>query len=176
MATTYTLIYSNVLSSSQASITFSSIPATYTDLVLRISARDDLAQVSESLKIILNGDTATNYSATFITGNGSTATSGRDSGAGSAAQRMQGRFSVSNSATSNTFGNMEIYFAGYTSTGTKVSSIFGVAETNATAANMAATASQYRGGSAISSMEITSIGGGNFLSTSSFYLYGISNA
>ena len=176
MPTTYTLISSNVLTSSAASITFSAIPATYTDLVLRVSARDDLAQVSESLKIILNSDTATNYSATYLTGNGSAAASGRDSGAGSAAQRMQGRFSVSNSATSSTFGNMEIYFSNYTSTGTKISSIFGVAETNATAANMAATASQYRGGSAISNIEITSIGGGNFVSGSSFYLYGISNA
>ena len=175
MPATYTLISSNVLTSSAASVTFSAIPATYTDLVLRISARDDLAQVEESLKIILNSDTATNYSATFLRGTGSAVVSGRDSGAGSAAQRMQGRFSVSNSATSNTFGNMEIYFSNYTSTGTKVSSIFGVAETNATAAMMAATASQYRGSSAISNIEITSIGGGNFLSGSSFYLYGISS-
>jgi len=36
---TYTLISSNVLTSSAASVTFSSIPATYTDLVVRLSAR-----------------------------------------------------------------------------------------------------------------------------------------
>ena len=40
---TYTLISSNVLSSSAASVTFSSIASTYTDLVLRVSARDDRA-------------------------------------------------------------------------------------------------------------------------------------
>ena len=40
-ANTYTLISSNVLASSAATVTFSSIPATYTDLVLRVSARNN---------------------------------------------------------------------------------------------------------------------------------------
>ena len=59
-ANTYTLISSNVLGSSAASVTFSSIPATYTDLVLRVSARTDADDTS---LITFNG-TTTGYSKT----------------------------------------------------------------------------------------------------------------
>ena len=41
MPSTYTLISSNVLASSAASVTFSAIPSTYTDLVVRASIRSD---------------------------------------------------------------------------------------------------------------------------------------
>ena len=56
MATTYTLITSQTLASSAASVTFSSIPSTYTDLVLRVSARTDNAAVSDGFYVGLNKD------------------------------------------------------------------------------------------------------------------------
>ena len=72
MATTYESIATQTLGSAAPSITFSSIPATYTDLrVVLVGSTTDGA----FLRIQLNGDTASNYSTTEIRGNGATATS-----------------------------------------------------------------------------------------------------
>ena len=75
MANTYTLISSNTLTSSAASVTFSSIPATYTDLVLRISARSDRVSTTDRLRLTFNSDTATNYSNITLVGDGAAASS-----------------------------------------------------------------------------------------------------
>lgn len=73
MATTYEKIATTTLGSSAATITFSSIAATYTDLRLVI------VQVGnyQDLQIRLNGDTGTNYSMTQLSGNGTAASSSR---------------------------------------------------------------------------------------------------
>jgi len=75
MANTYTLIESQVLGSSAASVTFSAIPATYTDLVLRYSARHNNAFSISQVLITFNGDTAANYSETVVYGNSVSAAS-----------------------------------------------------------------------------------------------------
>jgi hypothetical protein len=74
MATTYVLIASNVLASAAASTTFSSIPQTYTDLVINYSARG----ANLAFQIRLNGDTSTNYSNIGMSGSGSAAASFSD--------------------------------------------------------------------------------------------------
>lgn len=71
---TYTLISETVLGSAQASVTFSSIPGTYKDLVLECVTTQSGAV---NTWIQFNGDTATNYSGTNIRGNGTTASSSR---------------------------------------------------------------------------------------------------
>jgi hypothetical protein len=76
MATTYEPIATNTLGSNTAVVTFSSIPATYTDLVL-VSNIQSTAANNGTLRI--NGDTATNYSWTFLSGNGTAASSARGS-------------------------------------------------------------------------------------------------
>ena len=59
---TMTLIASNTVGSGGvASVTFSSIPATYTDLILKSSSRDTTTSVSAQINIQFNGDTAANY-------------------------------------------------------------------------------------------------------------------
>jgi hypothetical protein len=73
---TYTLIASNTLVSTTSSLTFSSIPNTYTDLVLVCSAR---AATNASMTIQFNGDTASNYSYTVLDGDGATPSSNRQS-------------------------------------------------------------------------------------------------
>jgi hypothetical protein len=75
MAATYTPIASITLGANAASVTFSSIPQTYTDLVLQIVAGTNTS-VTEP-KIVLNGDTGGNYSNTSLSGNGSAASSNR---------------------------------------------------------------------------------------------------
>lgn len=79
MASTYTPIATQTLSTNTSSVTFSSIPQTYTDLVAVLSVRVD--KVSEDyFSLRLNGDTAGNYSMTYLNGDGSAAVSGRFSG------------------------------------------------------------------------------------------------
>ena len=53
---TYTLISSNVLTTAAASVTFSSIPATFTDLVLRMSAQaDGASNAFDNITLTFNG-------------------------------------------------------------------------------------------------------------------------
>ena len=74
MAATYEPIATTTLGSAVSSYTFSSIPATYTDLIL--VANYGSSSSSSQSEYRVNGDT-TNYSNTTISGNGSSATSGR---------------------------------------------------------------------------------------------------
>jgi len=74
---TYTPIATYTLSGTTSGYTFSSIPSTYTDLVL--IATGTRTTGSDAIKIQLNGDgTAANYSNVDLTGNGTSAASSRN--------------------------------------------------------------------------------------------------
>ena len=75
MPKTYDKIATQTLGSASASVTFSSIPATYTDLVVVASANS--AAANNFFYLQFNGDTSTNYSYTRLFGDGSTAISDR---------------------------------------------------------------------------------------------------
>lgn len=72
---TYTLINSSTLGSTQSSVTFSSIPGTYTDLILVMNAT--ATTNFTNTKIVINSDTSTNYSWLNLKGDGTSATSAR---------------------------------------------------------------------------------------------------
>jgi len=170
MANTYTLIASNVLSTTAASVTFSSIPATYTDLVLRFSSRSDGASQTYSLLITLNA-LSSGYSETRLIGDGAAASSAASTG-------LANNLSISTGAgaTSNTFSSNEIYLPSYTASQNKAYSIQGVTENNATTAFIRATAALLSNTAAINQITITMGSSTNFVSGSSFYLYGIKNS
>lgn len=170
MANTYMLISSNTLVSNTTSVTFSSIPSTYTDLVLRISARSAEVATITSIELEFNG-TASSYSFTRLRGDGSAASSSR---ASSQTQLTVGTIPAA-SATSNTFGNIEVYIPSYTVSQNKPISSFNVGENNATAADIYTHAGLWSNTSAITSI-VLDLGGYNFVSGSSFYLYGIKNS
>jgi hypothetical protein len=75
MAKTYEPIATQTLSSAQATVTFSSIAGTYTDLILVVSGK--LSSSSETGMLRFNSDSGTNYSFTYLQGNGTSALSGR---------------------------------------------------------------------------------------------------
>lgn len=81
MPTTYEPIAtSTITGSTVASVTFSSIPSTYTDLAVVIQARGTFAQDGIDVTFIFNGDNSGgNYSVNYINGNGTTVNSGRNS-------------------------------------------------------------------------------------------------
>ena len=68
MATTYEKIASTTLGSSSATVTLSSIPATYTDLRLVFVP---LGTSTQNMNMTINGDTGSNYSWTNLRGDGS---------------------------------------------------------------------------------------------------------
>jgi hypothetical protein len=70
---TYESISTNTLGSATASVTLSSIPGTYTDLVLIVSG----ANGGNNFYIKPNADSNSRYSVTYLEGDGSTASSGR---------------------------------------------------------------------------------------------------
>jgi hypothetical protein len=77
MPITYELVRpSQTLTSAASSVTFSSIPGTYTDLVLVVNGTSTATNGNE---MQFNGDTGNNYSFTLLYGDGSTATSSRNS-------------------------------------------------------------------------------------------------
>jgi hypothetical protein len=169
---TYTLISSNVLSSSAASVTFSAIPATYTDLVVRASLRSDYANTIELIKITINANSGSLYSMTGVYGTSTAAASDRDSGTSL-------NFDPIDAAnnTANTFGNYELYIPSYLASQNKPVGTFAVYEQNSTANNrVQANAGLFRDTAAITSLDFAPRYGSNFVSGSSFYLYGISNA
>lgn len=87
---TYAKIASTILSSAATSYTFSSIPSTYTDLVLIINPNSYV----ENMNYQFNGDTGTNYSNTFLFGDGSTTYSTRGSNRTSIAGTISGGWEI----------------------------------------------------------------------------------
>lgn len=73
---TYTPIATTTLGSAQSTVTFSSIAGTYTDLIIVANAYEN---VNGYVKIRYNNDSGSNYSRTYLYGNGSSALSGRQS-------------------------------------------------------------------------------------------------
>jgi hypothetical protein len=166
---TYTLISSNVLASSAASVTFSAIPATYTDLVLRASMRSSTGTITTQPNITFNGVGGTSYSRTFLQGVGTTPSSGRNSSTNAQIPYIMN----GNTSTASTFSNAEIYIPNYTVAINKQISIFGVVENNSATANSIDTeAGLFTDTTAITSITLTA----SFVSGCTFYLYGISNA
>ena len=169
MANTYTLISSNVLTSGAATVTFSSIPATYTDLQIFCSARD--ADTGGAVVALSFNGVTTNLSSRNLTGNGSAASSGSSTSALAISAR-----SDSGDRTANTFGNSSFYVTNYaSSTLNKSVSVDSVEETNATGAFMNMTAGLWSSTATITSLTLTP-GVANFVTGSSFYLYGIKNS
>jgi len=167
---TYTLIGSNTVGSGgAASVTFSSIPATYTDLVVKLSARTTRAYLEDSVFLRFNSDSASNYVRRNIYSDGATVASGGGS------YTSIDFYVCGDTATASTFGNAEIYIPNYTGANYKSVSFDGVTENNATTALSLLEAGIWNSTSAITSISLTP-NAGTFKQYSTFTLYGISNA
>jgi len=155
---TYTPIASVTLSSAQSSVTFSGIPQTYTDLRLVISGSQ---QNLEDVGLQFNGDTASNYSITGMYGNGTTATSTRES--------SQTRARVG--ALGTDIGNSIFDVMNYANSTTNKTVLN---RSNSAGWVAYAKVGLWRSTSAITSIVVLS--GNNFNSGTTFNLYGVANA
>ena len=168
MPNTFTLIASSTVGAGGASsIDFTSITGTYTDLLLKLSLRNALADVWDNADIAFNGSTTT-YKNVQLRGNGTTATSSQST----TQPAVNYWHVVSNNATASTFGNAEIYIPNYAGSSNKSVSVDSVTEQNATSAAATLTAGLWANSAAITSIKITG-NGSNFVQYSSAYLYGI---
>jgi hypothetical protein len=171
MATTYTQIGSTVTvgSGGAAAIEFTSIPSTYTDVVVKLSVRTNRSgSVIDGSLVRFNNDTTSgNYTGKRLYGDGSTATSNSSNIL---------LFVDADGATANTFSNNEIYIPNYAGSTQKSFSIDGAQESNATQSYVSLMAGLWSGTAAITSVKITPEVGTLFNQYSSASLYGIKNS
>jgi hypothetical protein len=169
MPNTYTLISSNLLASNAASVTFSAIPSTFTDLVLRVCSRGTQGAYSSGYTLGFNGG-AGGASWTGRRTFGYDNTTSSDSGYGSIPY-----FTTGTATLANTFSSDEIYISNYLNSTLKPFFGFHSTPNNATTNwAMTGSANLWSSTSAISSLSVVS--SSNFVSGSSFYLYGIKNS
>jgi hypothetical protein len=171
MPNTYTLIASNTVGSGgAATVTFSSIAGTYTDLLVKISARDSISSTRTVAAVTFNSSTA-NYSSKVLYGvNGSFV--GSENGASSSTGWT---YVTGDTATASTFSNTELYLPNYAGSNYKSLSNDATAETNSASAGVTAiAASLWSDSAAITSITFTASASATFMQYSTFYLYGIS--
>lgn len=172
MANTFKKIQTvTVGSGGAASIDFTSIPQTYTDLKIVSSLRVTYDGGNSWIDgiVTFNGSTS-GYSERFLYGDGSTV--------GSASQSSTGlkwaAFAVDSGATASVFSNNELYIPNYTSSNNKSVSSDSVTENNGTVAQQSLHAGLWSNSAAITSVTLTP-GFGSFVQYSTATLYGVSN-
>ena len=165
MPETYDRIIATTLGSAQTDVTLSSIPATYTDLVLIINAG---SSAGADANFRLNGDSGSNYSRTLMTGNGSTANSSRTANA------VVGRLNA-NAYPNGGAGDTTIIgqFMNYSNTTTNKTVI---SRANNAGLGTDLVVNLWRNTSAINSILILSTSAATFVAGSTFTLYGIKAA
>jgi hypothetical protein len=170
MATTYEPIATTTLGSAAASITFSSIPATYTDLRLIYVVQGTAA--GQLCFTRFNGDTSgsTLYSLTNLYGDGTSATSSANT---SRSSWFDFQFGMPSSGNTFAFGTIDIFsYAGSTF---KTGLLTGSNDANGSG-DVDRRVGLYRSTSAITSITLTPQVSGNFAIGSTATLYGIKNA
>jgi hypothetical protein len=168
MATTCKLIAKANLGSAAADITFTSIPATYTDLYLVVSAR---TAASDNVLMQFNGST-TNYTYRIIRGSGSAASSLTNTTFGWSGAAIDLGYTTS---TADRFASHEAYIPNYAGSTNKSVSTTGAQEDNTTTAYITAGAGLWSDTSAITSIKLYGYNG-NLQANTTAYLFGISKA
>jgi hypothetical protein len=155
-------------SGGSATVSFSSIPATYKHLQLRCLARTDRAATEDQLRITLNSDTGSTYSDHTLSGDGASATSGATA---NNTYMFLGR-SAAASATASMFGVTVIDILDYADTNKykTARSLSGVDLNGSGKATLLS--GSWRSTSAVTSIQVTFIGS-NMAQYSHFALYGI---
>jgi hypothetical protein len=151
---TYTALATVTLGSSASSVTFSSIPATYRDLIVVV---EGLSAGGDSALMTLNGDTGSNYTYVRMFGTGS------GSGASSSGTSRE-IFNIYSSRGTNIIQIMD-----YSATNKHKTSI---SRSNTANTIVMAFASRWANTAAVNSVAL-SLGGTTFAATTTLSLYGV---
>jgi hypothetical protein len=154
------LIETKTLAVAAASIEFTSIPQTFTDLVMICSIRENGGDTHRAFIMTINGSEVTNRRT--LVGNGSSVST------------LTTYIAVANSSTStaNTFANVSFYVPNYTTATLKSISVDFVTEANATTAFAGIAGGISPATTAITSMGISGTGA-SWIAGSTVSLYGI---
>lgn len=170
---TMNLFQTTTLTTSAASIEFTNIPQTATDLMILVSSRAD----NFNGKITFNGSTSAQYSYRELLGDGS----GRTGSAGTDDSFLQVTtlhepkdFNGTNNTT-DIASNSRIYIFNYTGSQNKSINIEPVMEFNGSSSYHSLYAGRWSNSAAITSMKIETTSG-NLLALSTISLYTITNA
>ncbi len=162
---TYEAIATTTLGSAAATFTFSSIPSTYTDLLLITNY--GLSADADSQLYVNGVSTGTSYSETFLRGNGTTASSSRRS------NQPYWILGLAAVTVPTTLTTTEIHqFNNYSNTTTNKTLLSRV---NNAGAQVAARVGMYSSTSAITSITVGGVAA-NLIAGSTFSLYGIASA
>lgn len=163
-----TLIQRQVLSVAAATVTFSSIPQTYENLVLEIMGSASDASNSVNANVQFNGDTTgTNYINANIQGGSTAPAAGSGSGAITGAVLPGTSNALTNGAGSGRLTIPDYARTTFIKTCTSTTSLV-----ISSAALAIYAVSVWKSTAAITSLSITDSGGGNFIAGSVFSLYG----
>jgi hypothetical protein len=163
MATTYEPISTQTISGSATStLTFTSIPATFTDLILASSGSNSTLT---DIKIRFNSDTGSNYSETIFLGSGSNAIAARGSNT----------TGLNHNYTNTSIAAAISHIMNYSNSTTYKSTMTRWNSPTSSDPYTAAYVGQWRNTSAITSLTVF-VGAGNFAAGSLFSLYGIKAA
>ena len=163
MAKTYEPIATQTLGSAQSSYAFTSIPSTYTDLVLVAMVANSAGSFYET-QVRCNSDSGTNYSFTALYGDGTSAASSRNSNGN--------RIPVGWN-TNAPFVPTIINFQNYANSTTYKTVISRASDTNN---RVSANVGLWRNTAAITRIDVLCEAGANFITGSTFTLYGIKGA
>jgi hypothetical protein len=158
---TYEAIATQTLGSAAASVTFSSIPSTYTDIRLIVTGS---LSAADNTAIRLNGDTGSNYSSTYLGGNGSAASSGRFT---STTQALLGYLDITTQMV------QKFDFMNYSNTTTNKTIL---CRSDSSSVFVEASVGLWRNTAAINEITLKFFSGANFNTGSTFTLYGIKAA
>lgn len=156
---TYVALATQTLGSAAASVTFSSIPSTYTDLVLVINYT---AGTAAKVSFRLNGDSGSNYSRITVDGTGTGTASDLTS---NNTEAIVSRFNATTSRS-----NIILQFMNYSNTTTYKTTL---TRSSDASSNVVAGCNLWRSTAAITSIVVTQ---SDFSTGSTFSLYGIKAA
>ena len=167
MANTFELITTITVGTAVASVEFTSIPATFTDVLVLGSCRLTRATNGGQLNVNFNGSSA-NFTGIDLWGNGSTVST---NSSGAEVALVPGA-----NTTASTFSNFQLYVPNYAGSTNKSFSSDFVSENNATAGYDGFVAGLWSQTAAITAIKFLDNGVGNIDVNSTFYLYGVKNA
>jgi hypothetical protein len=165
MPTTYEPIATATASGSTNNITFSSVPATYTDIVAVISVKLSATGTCWSY---VNADASSGlYSDTVLLGTGSAAQSFRNTGQNALI------IAESNKIGSSNFATIIVHYMNYANTNTFKTVL---SRSSSPDFEVSATVNLWRNTAAINTINFNTFGAPNFAAGSTFTLYGIKAA
>lgn len=167
MASTYTPIQTTTLGSAVTSVTLSSIPSTYTDLIIAINTGFTNSGADNQFEARINGDTGTNYGITGLF---------QQNDIAYAYRQNNNTYLEMNRINYSLNSNIIMQLQNYSNTSVYKSVL---SRTNGTATQTSLTINLWRSTSAINSITFANYSGGSantFIAGSTFTIYGITAA